>query len=163
MNYDLVKFEIPAEFVAARVVLTPGELAYGYRHDWIDDAACVHLALAGMYAVPEPPGAYEELALLFSDSLDRVSHLVDEIPADDDDGKIWLYLALARLVEIRSEYSDVLAIVEQLYADFGYPSEIEGLVRYMPVREEDGVGEDAIFARWEEYLDRVSVKYRSRF
>jgi hypothetical protein len=162
MNYDLVKFKIPADFVAARVILTPAELAYGYRHDWIDEAACVHLALAGMHAVPEPSAAYEELALLLSDNLDRVSRLVDEIPADDNDGEIWLYLALARLFEKRSESSDVLAVVEQLYADFGYPSEIESLVRYMPVKEGDDVGEDAIFTRWEEYLDRVVARYRSR-
>jgi hypothetical protein len=30
MSDDLVKFTIPAEFVRARVLLTPGELVYGY-------------------------------------------------------------------------------------------------------------------------------------
>lgn len=76
---DLVKFAIPAEFVTARVLLTPGELVYGYRHGWLGDRAVVEVALAAYAAGGDLPSAEEELALLLSDSLGRVPELLEDL------------------------------------------------------------------------------------
>jgi hypothetical protein len=102
---DLVKFTIPAEFVTARVSLTPGELVYGFRHGWLRDRAVVEVALAAYAAGGDLPSAEEELALLLSDSLERVPELVEDLARssaeEPDPGAVWLYLALAWLCEHR--------------------------------------------------------------
>jgi hypothetical protein len=167
MNYDLVKFPIPGDFVVAWGLPTPCELAYGYKHGWIGASEAVQSALAGYGVVPEPPAAYEELALLLSDNLDRVPDLIEEIARAgdplEDCASIWLYLALAWVFGHRGEYRDAFLVVEQLYADFGYPSEIESFVRFLPVGGGLPTGEAALYGRWSAYLERTGAQYRSRF
>jgi hypothetical protein len=162
---DLVKFSIPAAFVIERAVLTPGELSYGHRHGWLSDADVVRVALAGYGVLDEMPQAYEELALLLSDDVGRVPDLVRELePGDEGESStIWCYLALSSVFERKSEYDDPLQVVEMIYADFGYPEEIEGFVRYMPVADGDPVGEQAIYDRWRAYLRAKDAEYRARF
>jgi len=163
---DLVKFTIPAEFVTARVSLTPGELVYGFRHGWLGDRAVVEVALAAYEAGRDLPSAEEELALLLSDSLERVPELVEDLARssaeEPDPGGVWLYLALAWLYEHRSEHLESLEVIEMLYADFGYPEEIEGLVRFMPPPPGAETGHRAIEQRWEDFLGRKSAQYRDR-
>jgi hypothetical protein len=167
MNHDLVKFPMSAEFVLTHALPTPCELAYGYEHGWLGRSAAVQVALAGYGKFLEPPPAYEELALLLSDSFYRVPDLIREIvranSSGEDCSRIWLYLALAWAYVHRVEYSDPLSIVEQLYADFDYPDEIEGFVRFLPVPQGLPTGEAALYRRWSEYLESSGMKYRSRY
>jgi hypothetical protein len=148
----LVKFAIPVEFVKERVLLTPGELVYGYRGGWLEDRDVVGVALAGFEAERGLPSAEEELALLLSDDLGRVPELMEEIARssaeEHDPGTVWLFLALAWLHEHRSEHVEPLEVVEMLYADFDYPEEIEGLVRFMPPPPGAASGHRAIEQRW---------------
>lgn len=69
---------------------------------------------------------------MLSDDYARVPELIAEIDdmAPGDSGRVWLYLALDWLHEHRDEYADPFEVVEMLYADFDYPSEIEGFVRF---------------------------------
>ena len=46
--------------------------------------------------------------------------------------KKWAYLLLKRLYEKKTEVADPLGLVEHIYADFDYPEELEGFVRWMP-------------------------------
>jgi hypothetical protein len=55
-----------------------------------------------------------------------------------------------------------LEVIEMLYADFGYPKEIEGLVRFMPPPPGAASGHRAIEQRWENFLSRKSDQYRVR-
>ena len=48
-----------------------------------------------------------------------------------------------------------------LYADFDYPGEIQGLVRFMPSVQAEA-GPEAIEQRWRAFVDRLSVEYRER-
>jgi hypothetical protein len=166
MSHDLVKFSMPSEFILARVLPIPCELAYGYRHGWLGRAEAVKVALAGYGVVPDPPVAYEELGLLLSDDLYRVPELIggigESVPTQEGCARVWLYLALAWVYENRNDYSDPLSIVEQLYADFEYPNEIEGFVRFMPPGEGQLTGEAAVYERWRAYLERVGAELRER-
>jgi hypothetical protein len=165
MSHDLVKFLIPADFVLARSLPTPGEVAYGYEHGWLTAADAVRVALAGYGTIPDPPAAYEELALLLSDGLGRVPELIADIAKSsppENHARIWLYLALAWTYEHRAEYPDPLSIVEQLYDDFGYPAEIERFVRFLPAPEGLPTGEEALYTRWKTYLDEANSEYRTR-
>lgn len=71
----------------------------------------------------------------------------------------WLYLKLYWVYENRHSLLDPLEAVEKIYADFDYPKEIEGFVKYMPTT--DGYSPDAhssvennqrLFQKWENYL-----------
>jgi hypothetical protein len=71
--------------------------------------------------------------------------------------KKWLYVLLRWLHERKQEFPDPLGLVEQIYTDFGYPEEIEGLVRWMPSAEpvqdrEEGLAR--IEQKWMSYLER---------
>lgn len=71
----------------------------------------------------------------------------------------WLYLLLAWLFENKESVPDPLGDVETIYADFDYPPEIEGFVRYMPVTDAydpsahaKDENENRLFGKWREYL-----------
>lgn len=49
-----------------------------------------------------------------------------------------------------------------LYADFGYPEEIEGLVRFMPSPPGAETGYRAVEQRWEDFVSRKSAQYGDR-
>ncbi len=168
MSDELIRFEIPAQFINARVRLTPGELAYGYGQGWIKDQDVVSLALAHYSQGGSDSDALDGLALLLNDELDRVRELIDEIARGIDPAElgalraVWIYLAMAWIYEHRSNFVDPLGLVELLYADFGYPSEIEGVVRFMPGHSGASGGARGLERRWKEFLDRESVVYRCR-
>ena len=163
MSDDLVKISLPAAFVVSRVRLYPSELAYGYGNGWLDEAATVGVA-EDLVAAGAASSIIEELASVFSGELWRVQQVVDEIEIDPESepGRVWLYLALAWLHDHKEEYADPLQMIEMLYSDFGYPTEIERLVRFMPPPPGAPTGLEAVEERWREYLQRRSGEYATR-
>ncbi|MBI9113669.1 DUF2247 family protein [Sanguibacter suaedae] len=159
----MVKFRLPATFVVAQVRLQHGELAYGYANGWLDDASAVGIA-EDLVATGAALPPVVELASVFKGELWRVPRIVDAIevePASAPD-RVWLYLALAWLHEHKEGHADPLQVIEMLYADFDYPAEIDGLVRYLPAPPGARIGVDAIEERWRAYLYRRSTEYASR-
>lgn len=161
-----MKFKISAEFVTARVLLTPGELVYGYRHGWLSEQDVVSVALSAFEAGDDLPSAEEDLALLLSDDIGRVPDLVGNVAetsaVEPDPGGVWLFLALAWLHDHRSEHLEPFEVIEMLYADFEYPDEIAGLVRFMPPPAGAASGHRALEQRWEDFLSRKSAQFRKR-
>lgn len=158
---------LPADFIAARVLLLPGELAQGYRLGHVDDRSVVQLAEQLLTSGAPVSAPTEELALLLSAEYDRVPDLIAEIEASDpsatsEQTDVWLYLVLAWMYDHRDELADPLGEIETVYADFGYPEQIEGLVRYLPAPAGQPTGRDAVEARWKSYLDRASIHYAGR-
>ena len=96
--------------------------------------------------------------LLLSADLAQVPELIEavaaDVPSDDVEAaaETWLFLALAWLFEHRGDFLEPLEVIEELNADFGYPDEISGLVRFMPPPPGAGTGHRAIEQRWAEYL-----------
>ncbi|EAG9432835.1 DUF2247 family protein [Listeria monocytogenes] len=68
----------------------------------------------------------------------------------------WMYLILKWLYENRSNYEDVIEIVEELYESFGYPESIVSFVRYMPSEAGDlgsiELNRQRLFNNWKNYL-----------
>jgi hypothetical protein len=162
----LVEIELPAPFVVERVHPTGAEVAYGFRHGWLSRRGVVDVELARHEADLDLSSAEEELALLLSDDLGRVDELVDQMEVSDEPveqrGRVWLYLALAWLLEHRSAYDDPLAVIEMLYADFDYPEDIRSLVRFMPPGPGDRPGVEGIEQRWSDFVARLGREYRER-
>jgi hypothetical protein len=162
----LVEMRLPAPFVIERASPTGAELAYGFREGWLSRKDVVEVALAKYKAdvVLSPPE--EELALLLPDDLDRVDDVVSVLEFSDEPveqrERLWLFLALAWLLDHRSDYEDPLGVIEQLYADFEYPEEIRSLVRFIPLGPGDVPGIEGIERRWHDYVERVGLEYRQR-
>jgi len=165
-EHALIRFNVPAAFVVARAMPTGAELAYGYREGWLTSGDVVAVALAKYQADLALTSAEEELALLLSADLDRVDELVADLEIVDEPAeqraRLWLFLALAWLLEHREDFSDPLEVIEMLYADFDYPDEIQGLVRFMPAAPGDDASLDAIVRRWRAFVDRLSSEYEKR-
>jgi len=73
--------------------------------------------------------------------------------------KKWLYLLLRWLFENRERFSDPLALVEEIFCDFGHPLEMAGFIRYMPPADgydprqhTKAENEARMLAHWRDYL-----------
>lgn len=163
---DLVRFVLPAAFINSVVRLTAAELVYGYRRGWLSEPDVVTIALTSYREGAEQSQSEKDLALLLSDDFDRVPEFVDELEesvnTDADSSSVWLFLALAWVYEHRADYSDPLEVVEMLYADFEYPDEIQGIVRFMPPPPGAATGNPAIEGRWKDYLTCKTAEYAAR-
>lgn len=158
--------ELTAPFVLGRGFPTAAELAFGFSEGFLSRSGVVDVALAKLEAGVELSSAEERVALLLSDELDLVDDLVDDLGVGSEPwerrARFWLLLVLSWVLENRDEFDDPLGLVELLYADFDYPEEIEGLVRFMPLQPGQEAGVAALERRWEAFVDRVSGEYRER-
>ena len=77
----------------------------------------------------------------------------------------WAYLVLAWVYEHRNDYSEPLAVVEEVYAYFDYPEKISAFVRYMPSEAADlgslELNIARLYERWEAYLKEEAKEYES--
>jgi len=162
----LVAFKIAPRFVTERARLSPAEVLHGYRAGWIDDRAVVEIALDALKTGRPLSAEEEELALLLPGDETRVPEILDRIEAkhqpDAEAAAVWRFLALACLWEKRDSFPDPLEVVEMLFADFDYPSEMEPFVRLMPAPPGAEPGSHGIENRWQSYLSERAAFYRSR-
>lgn len=162
----LVSFRIPADYVLERVVPTAPEIACGLEQGWLSSGDVVAIAVEKLDRGCLLTAAEERLALLLTDELDAVPSLVSELGVGYEPTELrerpWLFLALDWLADHREQFDDPYEIVELLYADFDYPGEIAGLVRWMPVAEGEPTGLAAIDGRWKHYLDSTRAEYVRR-
>lgn len=125
------------------------------------EISLIKYQLGAQQQVPE-----ERLALLLSDEIDLVDDLISQIDPKDEpieaQARFWLFLSLAFVFEKRRDLVDPLTIVEDLYGEFDYPVEIQGMVRYIPVQAGMPTGVTAIFERWAAWLEEVGAEYAQR-
>ncbi len=161
---------IPFSFVQDRLGLTWADVAWGYQKGWLDAAGVVESAVAQLARDDDARAALIELAGLTRSEFSEVPLLLEKVVGEQgaetnpDPERKWLFLVLAWAYDHRAELSDPLGIVEQVYADFGYPVELRGFVRYMPPEDhyEPHTNSQAeniarLFSRWKEYLSSFSV------
>lgn len=163
---DLIKFGIPSEYVAQRVALTPDEVVYGVRHEWLgaQDAARYAMRVlgeAGVSADLEPLALLDGQAVL-GELLDEIDRLEKRAPCTDNSKLVWLFLALSWLREHESDFDDSMHAIEMLYADFGYPTEMESFVPFLPAPPGETSSRPALEARWDLYLAAKAKQYRAR-
>lgn len=153
---------IPLSFVQARRKLTWREVEVGIREGWLAPEDAVLLAVAQVERGDEDPDVLQ-LASVFKDQADEagdvVSILVGRKPGNTEEEarSTWMRILLAWVYENRSRFTDPLGIVEEVYADFGYPDEIRHLVRYNPADEQavpNERGEPGLIRLWSEYVEQ---------
>ena len=155
-----MNFEIPLTFIRSRSHLTWREVEFGLQHGWLSDDTAIDLGIDRVTAGDDSPDVVELASVLPREKY-KVSQIVRRLAERDPECSRdkWLFLLLAWLYEHRETVEDPLAVVEQLYADFGYPEEIAGFVRYMPAQDPSRVGEPYLFDAWQRYLDTVARNY----
>lgn len=159
-------YQIPARFVLARLLPTPAELVYGYQHGWLADSDVVTIAVAVLESGRTLSQPEVGLALLLSEDIGQVATLVGDLETtagvEATAAAAWLFLALSWLYEHRTDVSDPFEVIEILYADFDYPADMQGLVRFMPPAPGEATGLAAIEERWRAYISRLAASYRRR-
>jgi hypothetical protein len=161
---DLIKLRIPAAFVLSRTPMSWREIRFGIENELLDPDAPVDLAMKQLVTVEHPSVALVDLATLGKH--EPTERLVDQLaggeperPSDEMRDK-WLYVVLAWLYENQGGYQDPLQTVEEVYADFGYPAQMRGFVRYNPMDGPDlgsrEANERRLLERWKRYLDETA-------
>lgn len=158
---------IAVDFIARHVDLLPAEIARGYRLGYVNEQDVVHLAETAAGRWHSSPAALEELSLLLSDEIDRVPDLIDQLendsPTDDfDPSRVWLFLVLSMLWERGKSSPDALDSIEQIYAEFDYPDEIQEFVPFLPAPAGVHSGEAALEGRWRSYLEERQREFARR-
>ncbi|MGH8139143.1 MAG: DUF2247 family protein [Steroidobacteraceae bacterium] len=162
---------IPSTFVRDRVLLTWEEALWGVEHLLIDTSTVVDLATDRLLAGSDDPVEIELAALPkseISEAGDLLRRLADTEPAHSatEIARKWLFLRMAWIYERRGDLQDPLGEAESAYADFGYPREVEGFMRYMPAtwgyapkthtREEN---EARLYRLWQQYLAAAAREF----
>jgi len=148
------------EFVSKRVDMAWSEVLNAIEKQFASRQFAIEYAMAELLLVDEYPQALLELASL--DKGDDIHPYIDELaamepvlPEKECSDKL-LYLVLAWLHEHIENYPDPLGVIEEVYADFDYPEQISGFVRYMPLEEPDlGSVEKnnaRLYEKWKLYL-----------
>ncbi|MFI5753962.1 DUF2247 family protein [Streptomyces sp. NPDC051569] len=162
---EMARFKIPGSFIAGRMTLTATEVAYGRRWGWLDDHSSVQILLAKLQEGGELSEAEERWALALPEEV-RCGDLPDISASNADDSPevtaVWVYLSMAWLHENVPARQQLFDIIEELYADFGYPEEIEGFVKYMPPPPGGRAGIPGMTERLESFLRAADAFYRNR-
>lgn len=166
-------YPIPFDFIDKNFHLSWCDVKWGYENNLIISDVPIKKAerniLTGDYANPEL-----ELSFVIPSESNYINPFLNELCSESerkDDLKIkmkWLFIVLSWLWENRNSFDDPLAEVEIIYADFDYPSEVEGFIKYMP--PSDGYDPSMhsqieninhLMSRWEHYLEKGSAVFKS--
>ncbi|MFT2016424.1 DUF2247 family protein [Streptomyces sp. 796.1] len=151
----MARFKVPGSFIVGRVTLTASEVAYGRRWGWLDDHSTVQIILAKLQQGGELSEAEKRWALALPEEIlrgglpDISAGSADESP---EVAAVWVYLSVAWLCENVSVRRQLFDAIEQLYADFDYPEEVEGFVQYMPPPPGGRAGTPGMTERLESFL-----------
>jgi hypothetical protein len=159
---NMTKMKISYDFVCQRVNLSWRDVKFALGHQFVKPQFAINNGMERLCTSDNVSSDEIELAgCTGNDSiLELVNRLADaDQTASDEVEAKWLYLVLAWLFENRETMNDPLGIIEELYADFGYPHEISPFVRYMPMvgpaLENREQNEARLYEYWKRYLDEV--------
>jgi hypothetical protein len=129
---------LPSDFLLRHGRLGWRHVVWGVERGWADPRLFVDLATDRLLHQEQPAPAAVTLAGVDPDEMWEAPGLAaalaaGEAPVDEPELVArWLYLVLRWVYENRDTVPDPLGVVEELYADFGYPPGMEPFVRFMP-------------------------------
>lgn len=155
----------PTSYILEKVHLMWAEVLWGYEHEFLNLSSVVEIAVNSLVESSDAPLVIE-LAGLTEKDYWRVKEILRELSDDTSspttgyEFKKWLYLVLDWIYTNLDSFADPLAKVEEVYADFNYPQEMEQFIRYMP--ETDSSYDPSkhtleenyqrLYQKWREYL-----------
>jgi len=155
---------LPLEFILSRVSLTRADVQVGLFRKLLAKEDVAVLVERGILDEGEQsPDLENELVAILppnwaaiGDPSEYPQHAAPEQRLAEEK---WVYLQLAWLWDHQAESSNPLDEIALLYDDFGYPTEIAHLVRWMPARPGRPVGEPALMNSWSEYLGDCGARF----
>lgn len=159
---------ISGAFALQTVRLSWPEVVWAYEAGIVGWRSLTEFAKVGLDAKPEED-ALTELAHLAKNDAGRAGDLAKTLantgkPLNAEMAqKKWLYVVLKSLYDRKDQFPDPLALIEEIYAGFGYPEAIEDLVRWMPAKEpltDQLSGAGRIERNWRSYLDRAAAEFQ---
>jgi|SRR4051812_17607599 hypothetical protein len=153
-----ISFELSGDFLDREgITLSVDDLKFGLERGWVSAEAVIDQAVRGVELGDGDP-VLLEVASLLRDQADEVPHVLARLDSPDhvhdprQSKRKWLYFQLKAAYDCRLEVDDPLGVVEQIYADFDYPTTVENFVRYMPLGPGDQAGEAEVVKRWDAFL-----------
>lgn len=155
---------IPFSFLNLYAGLDWREVLWGYEHQLIGWPTVVDIATEHIRAGSDDSKELQLASLTKMEAHQVGSLLRDLVSAspkvnESEPKTVWMDLLLAWLFVNKASITDPLAEIEKIYADFDYPQEIEGFVRYMPPTDtydprvhSNKENEARLFGKWQDYL-----------
>ncbi len=138
---------LPREFIASHAELDAEEVAFGVTTGLLDPKDAIALAEA-RFVRGFRDAATVAFAMILSEDADEVVDLARRTASltTRDARPIWAYLIVAWAVE-NTARTACDAIIEELFAEFDYPTYIAALVSWMPLGPRAEPGWEALEAR----------------
>src|SRR5438093_763331 len=135
-------YHVPVEYFL-RHLKRPSwsDVDMGLRNGWLNAPAALEIAIQRIADNPNAPHTEVMLAATEPAETAEIAEQVEKLAKAESENdrkrskQRWLYLILAWLYENRGSVEEPLAEVEEIYSDFGYPSEVAPFVRYMSSRD----------------------------
>jgi hypothetical protein len=157
---------LPTQYVIVHGQLSWADALWGVEQGWLEPAALIELATKRVSNDVRASKREIELAGLLSHESVEAIQLARQLASKEATKgclwvpeQQWLYLVLRWIYENRASLSDPLGDVEEIYADFNYPAEMQHFVRYMPVtnsydpeKHSARENETRLMLLWLEYL-----------
>ena len=137
------------------------DIKYGVEHGFLSPHGAVKYAVKNLTL--DSSVEHYELAGLAGNEVNEVmrhiNNLAAEFPKDaEETEKVWIFLIFLWLYRNKNSYEDALAVVEELYADLGYPESVSSFVRYMPAADASFEGDERLFKNWSKILDLLRAE-----
>lgn len=152
LNWGDIQYAIENNFFELNVAITHAENVL--EHDISDDLVF-------------------ELAILNKNDYEtnEVKNIIQELVkkeigfAEDYYYHKWVYIVTKLLYENRDSFTDPLKVIEEFYNNFGYPSEISDIIRYMTsnksIPSNRKYNDNLLYSNWINYLKANEIKYKS--
>jgi hypothetical protein len=161
----------PTSYILDNVCLTWAEVLWGYEHELLNLSSVVEIAVNSLIDGSDNPLVIELAGLTNQESW-RMEEILKELSAKISSGingneyKKWLYLTLDWVYTNLDSFIDPLDEIEEVYADFNYPPEIEQFIRYMPAQNgydpskyTQEENEKRLYQKWREYLIQAKKEF----
>lgn len=166
---NTLKILLPYNYVKNLVSLTWYDIFFAIEQGFFNQEAAIEYAVDLIAKEQEPSRMVLELACLTKGEsiYPYIDELAKQVPKQDDcvsHGK-FLYVLLNWVYEHRYLYADPLEVVEFIYADFDYPEEVSGFVRFMPtadpILDSLELNRERLFNKWGQFLEKQKALFSS--
>ena len=153
---------IPFSFLQEHsVILSAEEIRFAIGYELIDLRELADIVDTSLVKYPNDENLLELALNLLLDSfyIDTHSKPLSLISSDvsivrNSVSSKWRYILLLWLYENRENSSADYDRINKVYADFGYPLDMEKFISYMPAHgNTEKLGYDHILHNWQDYLD----------
>lgn len=160
---------VPVGFACEKARLTWADAVWAHDRGWFGWRSLVELARIeddandGMDVLRRLRGSGKDDSHEVADLARRLAAMEGDT---GDPAPKWLYIVLSWLYFKRDEILDYWTVIEEIYAEFDYPSTMRRFVRYEPVSPEDKAEwssypkpEDYLREQWRKYLADAEKRY----